>query len=324
MAEPVLEVRGLEKHFSVPFSKGGGRVRAVDGVDFTLEPGRIHGVVGESGCGKSTLARCVMRLLEPTGGTIRLLGQDITHMRRRSLRASRGAMQMVFQDPFSSLNPRMTIRGILSEPLKTHQRSSALEREKEINHLMQLVGLSNQLLDRRPHRLSGGQRQRIALARAISTKPRLLVADEPVSALDVSVRASILNLLRDLHEELNFACLLITHDLSVVEFLCHSVSVMYLGEVVETATTDQLFRYPQHPYTKSLLAATLAGDPAIGGKRVPLKGDVPSPLNPPPGCHFHTRCPIAEFPLCKEEAPVLREVGAPGHEASCHLIGSRG
>jgi oligopeptide/dipeptide ABC transporter ATP-binding protein len=229
-------------------------------------------------------------------------------------------MQMVFQDPFSSLNPGMTIRGILSEPLKTHQRGSAAERERRIKHLMELVGLSNQLLDRRPHRLSGGQRQRIALARAISTEPQLLVADEPVSALDVSVRASILNLLRDLHDELNFACLLITHDLSVVEFLCHSVSVMYLGQVVETAPTDQLFRDPKHPYTRSLLAATLAGDPGINGKRVPLRGDVPSPLNPPSGCHFHTRCPIAELPLCKEEAPVLRDVGTVGHEASCHLI----
>jgi oligopeptide transport system ATP-binding protein len=325
---PALEVEGLVKHFPVGSRFGGGAVvHAVEDVSFSLEPGEMLGLVGESGSGKSTVANCVVRLLEPTAGTIRLHGVDITHLSRRGLKPHRRHMHIVFQDPYSSLNPRLTCGQIVGEPLRLHRLATRREVDRKIADLFDRVGLRPELRFRYPHELSGGQRQRVGLARALSVEPTVLVADEPVSALDVSVQASILNLLRDLQRDMGFSCLLITHDLSTVEFLCDRVAVMYLGRIVELATVQDLFASPKHPYTQALLSAAVVPDPEVQRRRtrIVLSGDLPSPITPPSGCAFRTRCPLAEqsAPDSVERVPELRDVGG-GHHVACHLVASVG
>jgi oligopeptide/dipeptide ABC transporter ATP-binding protein len=319
-----LEVVDLVKHFSVGSRLGGGGVvHAVDGVSFTLAPGEMLGLVGESGSGKSTVANCILRLVEPTSGTIRLGGLDITHLSRREMRPFRRQLHMVFQDPYSSLNPRMSVGDIVAEPMRLHKLARGRALRAEVERIFEAVGLRAELRYRYPHELSGGQRQRVGLARSLILRPQVLVADEPVSALDVSVQASILNLLRDLQAELGFSCLFITHDLATVEFLCDRVAVMYLGHIVEHASRAELFRSPQHPYTQALLSAAVVPDPAVQRQRrhLVLEGDVPSPLAPPSGCRFHTRCPLHDrsAPASDEVEPPLREF-APGHLVACHLV----
>jgi oligopeptide transport system ATP-binding protein len=323
-AEPALEVEGLVKHFASGGGVfgGGATVHAVDGVSFVLQPGEMLGLVGESGSGKSTVANCILRLVEPTAGSIRLEGRDITHLSRRAMRPLRRRLHMVFQDPYSSLNPRMTVGEIVAEPLRLHGLADARERDSRTADMFDRVGLRPELRFRYPHELSGGQRQRVGLARSLVLEPSVLVADEPVSALDVSVQASILNLLRELQQAMGFSCLFITHDLATVEFLCDRVAVMYLGQIVEIASRQELYAHPQHPYTQALLSAAVVPDPAVQRRRqrVVLEGDVPSPLAPPPGCRFHTRCPLHELsaPASEEEEPQLSEF-APGHLVACHL-----
>jgi oligopeptide/dipeptide ABC transporter ATP-binding protein len=285
------------------------------------------GLVGESGSGKSTVANCVMRLLEPTAGTIRLHGVDITHLSRRNLKPHRRHMHIVFQDPYSSLNPRLTCGQIVGEPLRLHRLATRKDVDRKITDLFDRVGLRPELRFRYPHELSGGQRQRVGLARALSVEPSVLVADEPVSALDVSVQASILNLLRDLQQDMGFSCLLITHDLSTVEFLCDRVAVMYLGRIVELGTVEQLFASPRHPYTQALLSAAVVPDPELQRRRrrIVLSGELPSPIAPPSGCAFRTRCPLADrsAPDSVERVPELHDVGG-GHRVACHLVASLG
>jgi oligopeptide transport system ATP-binding protein len=320
-----LEVVDLVKHFPAKDGLVGskGVVHAVDGVSFTLDRGEILGLVGESGSGKSTVANCILRLTEPTAGVIRLNGVDITHLSRRQMRPLRRDLHMVFQDPYSSLNPRMTCGDIVGEPLRLHRIAKRRELDARVDEMFDSVGLRSELRFRYPHELSGGQRQRVGLARSLILHPSVLVADEPVSALDVSVQAAILNLLRDLQREMGFSCLFITHDLATVEFLCDRVAVMYLGEIVELADRRDLFRSPQHPYTQALLSAAVVPDPVLQRERrhVVLEGDPPSPLEPPTGCRFHTRCPLHEqsAPASDEETPELREFEA-GHLVACHLV----
>jgi oligopeptide/dipeptide ABC transporter ATP-binding protein len=322
----VLEVEDLVKHFQVGGRLAGrpGVVHAVDGVSFELARGEILGLVGESGSGKTTVANCVLRLTEPTSGTIRLAGTDITHLSRRQMRPLRRELHMVFQDPYSSLNPRMTVGDIVGEPVRLHGLAKGRVLESRVADILDSVGLRPELRYRYPHELSGGQRQRVGLARSLILSPSVLVADEPVSALDVSVQASILNLLRDLQRDMGFSCLFITHDLATVEFLCDRVAVMYLGEIVELASRAELFRNPQHPYTQALLSAAVVPDPSVqrARRQIVLEGDIPSPLTPPRGCRFHTRCPLHEqsAPASDEETPALREL-ARGHLVACHLVG---
>jgi oligopeptide transport system ATP-binding protein len=327
MSPPVLSVANLRKHFSVGtgLRSSGATVKAVDGVSLEIAPGEVLGLVGESGSGKTTTGRCIMRLIEPSGGSIELLGDDITHLSREGLRPYRQKMHMVFQDPYSSLNPRMTSGQIVGEPLRLHGIARGSSLDDRIDVLFDKVGLRSELRYRYPHELSGGQRQRVGIARALSVEPQLLIADEPVSALDVSVRASIINLLMDLQRDMAFACLFITHDLSTVEFLCDRIAVMYLGKIVETGTREELFTSPKHPYTQSLLSAIAVPDPRRQKerRRVVLKGDIPSPLAPPEGCSFHTRCPVAED-VCRRVEPDLESAGSPEHLASCHLVGADG
>jgi oligopeptide/dipeptide ABC transporter ATP-binding protein len=323
--DPVLEVQDLVKHFHVgPQLLGAGAVvHAVDGVSFSIAPGEMLGLVGESGSGKSTVANCIIRLVEPTAGTIRIRGVDVTHIGRREMRPLRREVHMVFQDPYSSLNPRMTCGQIVGEPLRLHHLARGRELDRRVADLFAKVGLRPELRHRYPHELSGGQRQRVGLARALSVSPSLLIADEPVSALDVSVQAAILNLMRDLQQDLGFSCLFITHDLATVEFLCDRVAVMYLGKIVEEAPTDELFSAPKHPYTQALLSAAVVPDPETqrARTRIVLEGDIPSPLAPPSGCRFRTRCPLAarSAPRSVEEEPELREAG-PRHRVACHLV----
>jgi oligopeptide transport system ATP-binding protein len=326
-SDPVLEVTDLKKHFRVShgIGDGGGVVYAVDGVSLTIGKGEVLGLVGESGSGKSTVGRCIMRLIDPTAGQIRLNGTDITALPRRRMRPLRRDMHMVFQDPYSSLNPRMTAGQIVAEPLRLHGIARGSEAEDRVGDLFEKVGLGSQMRFRYPHELSGGQRQRIGLARALVVQPSLVIADEPVSALDVSVQASIINLMMDLQQDMGFSCLFITHALSSVEFIADRVAVMYLGKLVELAPREELFASPKHPYTQALLSAVLAPDPRAqrARRRVLLPGDIPSPLAPPSGCNFHTRCPVVEE-RNKVEEPTLRRVGAADHWVSCHLVDDHG
>ena len=318
---PLLEVEGIAKHYPVSrglvMARNVGTVRAVDGVSFKLFRGETLALVGESGCGKSTTARLVLRLIEPSAGTVRFEGVDITEMTGAPLRALRRRMQIVFQDPFASLNPRMTVGAILEEPLIVHGVGNAMERRARVNRLLDLVGLASYHGNRYPHEFSGGQRQRIGIARALSTGADLIVCDEAVSALDVSVKAQIVNLLSDLQDELGLALLFISHDLAIVEHLTHRVVVMYLGKIVEVADRTVLFSSPHHPYTRALLSAEPVPDPTAPRNRIILRGDVPSPINPPKGCRFHTRCPFV-FDRCRVEEPLLRDRGK-GQLSACHL-----
>ncbi len=318
---PLLEVDGLKKHFPIRkgfFSRASGSVYAVDGVSFSIGRGETLGLVGESGCGKSTVGRTVLRLLEPTQGTIKVAGQDITQLDTQDLLPYRRRLQMIYQDPYASLNPRMTAGEIVGEPLIVHDLGAPEERKDRVAALFERVGLRPEAVNSYPHEFSGGQRQRIGIARALSLNPELIVGDEPVSALDVSIQAQIINLLMDLQDEFKLSYLFVAHDLAVVEHISHRVAVMYLGRIVEMTDKRSLFEMPLHPYSEALLSAVpIPKSSARGRKRVILTGDVPSPINPPPGCHFHTRCPYV-MPRCKTEVPALREV-TPGHLASCHL-----
>jgi oligopeptide/dipeptide ABC transporter ATP-binding protein len=317
----LLEVQDLKKHFPIykgVFSKVAGQVYAVDGVSFRIERGETLGLVGESGCGKSTVGRTLLKLLEPTAGTIRVRGDDITHLDREKMLPYRQQMQMIYQDPYASLNPRMSAGEIVGEPLTIHNVGTPKERPERVAALFERVGLRPEAMHSYPHEFSGGQRQRIGIARALALNPELIVGDEPVSALDVSIQAQIINLLMELQDELKLSYLFVAHDLAVVEHISHRVAVMYLGRIVETTDKTSLFEMPLHPYTEALLSAVpIPKSSARGRKRVILTGDVPSPINPPRGCHFHTRCPYA-MPRCRQEVPELREV-VPGHWASCHL-----
>ncbi|MFM8344578.1 MAG: ABC transporter ATP-binding protein [Betaproteobacteria bacterium] len=321
-AGPLLQVRDLVKRFPVRsglLRRTAGQVHAVDGVSFELLEGQTLGVVGESGCGKSTMGRCILRLIEPTSGQVVFDGQDVTAADRSSLRALARQMQIIFQDPFASLNPRMTVGAIIGEGLLIHglarNRTEVADRVAE---LLTMVGLSKDQMRRYPHEFSGGQRQRIGIARALAVQPRLIVCDEAVSALDVSIQAQVINLLQDLQEQLGLTYVFIAHDLSVVEHASNRVAVMYLGRIVEMADARDLYAQPRHPYTESLLSAVPVPDPTVQRRRIVLQGDVPSPISPPSGCHFHTRCPIAQKGLCDRERPQLKEVGA-GHTVACHL-----
>ncbi len=317
---PLLEVTGLKKHF--PVRKGllrrtVGQVHAVDGVSFTVAEGKTLGLVGESGCGKSTVGRAVLRLIEPTAGVVKLNGNEITHLSRSALRPLRRQMQIVFQDPFSSLDPRMCAGDIVGEPLRVHGVARRQQRQEQVAALFERVGLRPAQMRSYPHQFSGGQRQRISIARALALGPSFIVADEPVSALDVSIQAQVINLMMDLQRELRLSYLFISHNLAVVEHIAHRVAVMYLGRIVEYADKATLFARPLHPYTEALLAAVPLTDPALKRTKHRVEGDVPSPIRPPPGCHFHPRCPYAEA-RCRVEPPELRDVGA-GHMVACHL-----
>jgi oligopeptide transport system ATP-binding protein len=321
----LLEVKNLKVHFPVKhgmFSRVREFVKAVDDVSFSIAPGETLGLVGESGCGKTTLGRAIVRLVEPTAGEISLDGEDILKMSGAALRARRRKFQMIFQDPYGSLNPRMTVEQIVGEALDIHKLTdSKSARQKRIFELLKDVGLDPVYAQRYPHEFSGGQRQRIGIARALAVEPELIICDEPVSALDVSVQAQIINLLGDLQQEHGIAYLFIAHDLAVVEHISHRVLVMYLGKIVETAEAKAIIRDPQHPYTQALISAVPEVDPESKRKRIVLPGDVPSPIHPPSGCPFHPRCPIAEA-KCKTEIPLLREVSK-NHFASCHFAGTK-
>lgn len=310
MATPTIEVKNLKKYFNVP----GGKLHAVDDVSFTIEKGKTIGVVGESGCGKSTLGRTIIHLLESTGGQIFLDGEDITTLSPRALRKAREKMQIIFQDPYSSLNPRMTVGEIIREPLILSKRFSKADVDKEADKLMDLVGIEARLRNSYPHELDGGRRQRVGIARAISLKPEFIVCDEPVSALDVSIQAQVLNLLMDLQDEFGLTLMFVTHDLSVVQHISDSICVMYLGQLVEKASTEALFDHPLHPYAKALLSAIPSVDIHNPSKRILLKGEITSAINPKPGCRFATRCPYATE-ACSQPQELV-EV-APEHFVSC-------
>ena len=317
----LLDVQHLKTYFPI---KGGvvrktvGYVHAVEDVSFQIHEQETFGLVGESGCGKSTTGRSILRLIEPTGGAITFDGVDLHNLDKESLRQKRRDMQLVFQDPYSSLNPRMTVRRLLEEPLRTHFSLSQEELDKQVLWISGAVGLAPEQLERYPHQFSGGQRQHISIARALITKPRFVVADEPVSALDVSIQAQILNLLMELQQELKLSYLFISHDLNVVRHISNRVGIMYLGRMVEQGETEEVYRNPTHPYTQALLSAIPKRDPSEDKVRIHLDGDVPNPADPPKGCPFHDRCPKC-MEVCKSELPVTREI-SPGHFVSCHLL----
>jgi len=317
---PLLEVRDLVKHFPVRkgvFSRVAGQVRAVDGVSFEVHAGKTLALVGESGCGKTTTGRAVLRLIEPTSGSVRFEGDEVTILNQRDLRRLRRKMQIVFQDPYSSLNPRMTVHAVLAEAMGVHGLAARAARRGRVEELLGLVGLPPEAADRYPHEFSGGQRQRIGIARALAVEPSLIVADEPVSALDVSIQAQILNLLEDLQARLGLTYLFIGHDLSVVRHIADDVAVMYLGRIVEIGPVEQIFEAPQHPYTRALLSAVPQPDPQRARKRILLQGDVPSPINPPGGCPFHPRCPEAQAECATRQQSLVAH--GPEHRVACHV-----
>ncbi|MBL5767313.1 dipeptide ABC transporter ATP-binding protein [Heyndrickxia sporothermodurans] len=322
MNEPLLKIEHLKKNFPIRggvFGKKVGEVKAVDDISFVIQKGETLGLVGESGCGKSTTGRMLLRLLEPSEGKIIFEGNDITTLSKQELRKIRGQMQMIFQDPYASLNPRHTIERILEEPLIVHGVKEKSARKKKVRELLEIVGLNSYHANRYPHQFSGGQRQRIGIARALSLNPKLIVADEPVSALDVSIQAQVLNLLKDLQKKYDLTYLFIAHDLGVVRHISDRVGVMYLGRLVELAESEELYQNPKHPYTQALLSAVPIADVDHKKERIVLQGDVPSPANPPKGCSFHTRCPLA-MDKCFVERPIFKEVDK-GHFAACHLHG---
>jgi oligopeptide/dipeptide ABC transporter ATP-binding protein len=318
--ETLFKAEGLKKYFPIKgsFFRTVGWVRAVDGVNFEVKTGEIFGLVGESGCGKTTLARLMLRLIEPTGGKIIFEGVNLCALTRAQMRKMRRHMQIIFQDPYSSLNPRMIVKDILSEPLQTHVKLEKHQREERISELLELVGLSAEHKYRYPHEFSGGQRQRIAIARALSLNPKFLVLDEPTSALDVSVQAQILNLLMDLQEKLGLTYVFISHNINVIQHLSDRIAVMYLGKIVEISNAEEIFLKQAHPYTQALLAAVPIPDPKMRREGITLKGEVPSPANPPSGCRFHTRCVLKKGDICEKEEPPLIDIGH-GHLVACHL-----
>ena len=320
MEEILLDVKDLKKHYPIKsgiFKKTVGSIKAVDGVSFNIERGRTFGLVGESGCGKTTAGKSILRLIEPTGGEVDFNGTNVLELDRQKLRALRKEFQIIFQDPYGSLNPRMTVHEIIKEPMVIHDEYRGREREKRVRELMEIVGLAGAYINRYPHEFSGGQRQRIGIARALALNPKLIICDEPVSALDVSIQSQILNLLMDLQREYNLAYLFIAHGLSVVRHISHTVGVMYLGKIVEIGEKNEIFDNPLHPYTKALMSAIPVPDPKVKKTRIILAGDVPSPANPPSGCRFHTRC-VDRLSICCEEEPKLKESGK--RQIACHLF----
>lgn len=320
MTEPLLKVEGLKKYFPIKnglFGKTTGQVKAVDDVSFYVNEGETLGIVGESGCGKSTTGRMLMRLLEPTEGTVTFNGQELTKLSPQEMRKARREIQMVFQDPYASLNPRHTVEKILMEPLIVHNIGDTKSRKKMVRDFLEIVGLSSYHAKRYPHQFSGGQRQRIGIARALMTNPKLIIADEPVSALDVSIQAQVLNLMQKLQQELKLTYIFIAHDLGVVRHISDRVGVMYLGKMVELASSENLYAKPLHPYTQALLSAVPVPDPGFTREEIILEGDIPSPSNPPSGCTFHTRCPFV-MERCKQVVPQLEEI-KPSHYVACHL-----
>ena len=320
MAENILEVNNLKKHFPITggiFKKQVNSVKAVDGLNFNVEQGETLGLVGESGCGKSTTGKVLLRLLDATEGEVKFEGRDIHKLDKKELRSLRKEMQMIFQDPYASLNPRMTVAEIIGEPLDIHNLAKGKEKEERVRELLDMVGLSSKFAKRYPHEFSGGQRQRIGIARALAVYPQVIVCDEPVSALDVSIQAQVINLMEDLQDELGLTYIFIAHDLSVVRHISDRVAVMYLGKIVELASKDDLYDSPKHPYTKALLSAIPVPDPQREREKIILEGDVPSPIDPPSGCTFHTRCPYAQD-ICRQEEPSF-EAKQENHLAACHL-----
>jgi len=318
----LLQVKNLKKHFPVKkgaiFPKTVGAVKAVDGVSFQVRKGETLGLVGESGCGKSTAGRSILNLIKPTEGEVYYKGEDISHFKGEKLRKLRQDIQIIFQDPYASLNPRMTVEQIIAEPMRAFG-TPKMQRQEKIDYLLDKVGLSPYHKHRYPHEFSGGQRQRIGIARALALDPELIICDEPVSALDVSIQAQVVNLMEDLQKEFDLTYVFIAHDLSVVHHISDRVAVMYLGEIVEVGEVDELYANPKHPYTQALLSAIPEADPHLKRDRMVLEGDLPSPSNPPTGCKFHTRCPFAEE-ICRTDHPELKDVSTGDHQAACHLV----
>lgn len=321
MTEAILSVRGLKKHFSLRgtfLSKRKGKVLAVDDIDLTLHKGETLGLVGESGCGKTTAAKVIARAIEPTAGEVIFEGRNILNLKKREVRELRKRIQMIYQDPYSSLNPRIKIGRAIAEPLKVHKIVPKQEIEDRVASILGKVGLHQDLMQRYPHEFSGGQRQRIGIARSLVLNPEIVIADEPVSALDVSVQAQVINLLKELQAELGLSYIIISHDLSLMKHICNRVAVMYLGRIVEEASNTDLYTSPSHPYTQALIAATPIPSPRARRERIILSGDVPSPINPPKGCRFHTRCPVKKVELCDEMEPRFKEISN-DHWVACHL-----